>query len=109
VTKEGWTYLGQFLRGRLSGQGQLILPNNQGRYSGEFARHKFDGIGVYTFPDGVKWHGYFALGVPVGIGELIPIGPTDLFSVGTKYNPDSVKGTYEELCVGRKLVGGNIV
>lgn len=86
----------------------MTLPNGQGRYYGVFSKNKFDGIGVYVFPDGFKWHGYFALGIPVGIGELIPINSENFFSIGTKYSPDYVKGTYEEVCIGRTLVGGNM-
>jgi len=66
-----------------------------------FVAGKFCGIGIYTFADGVRWHGRFRLGIPEGNGEYIP-------KSSKAFEENNQKGDYFVLCKGRALIGGNI-
>jgi len=53
---ENQEYEGYFDNGARSGQGIVIFSSGN-RYQGEFKDDIMNGVGTYTFTDGIKWVG----------------------------------------------------
>jgi hypothetical protein len=59
--KDGYTYIGYWDKGVLTGEGVLTLPAGD-RYEGEFKDYLRDGFGTYYFADGNKYVGQWSKG-----------------------------------------------
>ncbi len=59
TTSDGDHYSGCFVNGQRQGQGQLILGDGGGTYTGEFFNNEMHGNGCFTMPGGAEYIGEF--------------------------------------------------
>ncbi|XP_062841829.1 junctophilin-1a [Trichomycterus rosablanca] len=64
---DGGSYCGGWERGTAHGHGVCTGPRGQGEYSGAWS-HGFEMVGVYTWPSGNTYRGYWAHGKRHGLG-----------------------------------------
>ncbi|KAK6293292.1 hypothetical protein J4Q44_G00367930 [Coregonus suidteri] len=64
---DGGTYCGGWEDGKAHGHGICTGPKGQGEYAGSWS-HGFEIVGVYTWPSGNMYHGYWSLGKRHGLG-----------------------------------------
>ncbi|XP_066577236.1 junctophilin-1 [Amia ocellicauda] len=64
---DGGTYCGGWEDGKAHGHGICTGPKGQGEYSGSWS-HGFEIVGVYTWPSGNMYQGYWAQGKRHGLG-----------------------------------------
>ncbi|XP_028659284.1 junctophilin-1-like [Erpetoichthys calabaricus] len=64
---DGGTYCGGWEDGKAHGHGICTGPKGQGEYSGSWS-HGFEVVGVYTWPSGNMYQGYWAQGKRHGLG-----------------------------------------
>ncbi|XP_036790562.1 junctophilin-1 isoform X2 [Oncorhynchus mykiss] len=64
---DGGTYCGGWEDGKAHGHGICTGPKGQGEYSGSWS-HGFEIVGVYTWPSGNMYHGYWSQGKRHGLG-----------------------------------------
>ena len=68
------TYEGMMLRGKFNGKGILTYANGV-RYDGDFVDDNYNGKGILTYPNGVRYDGDFVDGKENGQGVLtVPNG-----------------------------------
>ena len=74
INKDGSKYIGEFQRGKYSGQGTFMWGDGEfagDKYVGEFFKNKRSGLGTYTFANGDIDHGIWEKGKLI---ERIEIG-----------------------------------
>ncbi|XP_041101862.1 junctophilin-1-like isoform X2 [Polyodon spathula] len=64
---DGGTYCGGWEDGKAHGHGICTGPKGQGEYAGSWS-HGFEIVGVYTWPSGNMYEGYWAQGKRHGLG-----------------------------------------
>ncbi|KAM9552591.1 junctophilin-1-like isoform 1-T2 [Salvelinus alpinus] len=64
---DGGTYCGGWEDGKAHGHGICTGPKGQGEYAGSWS-HGFEIVGVYTWPSGNMYHGYWSQGKRHGLG-----------------------------------------
>ena len=64
---DGGTYCGGWEDGKAHGHGICTGPKGQGEYSGSWS-NGFEVVGVYTWPSGNVYQGYWAQGKRHGLG-----------------------------------------
>lgn len=80
VTKNGFSYKGEYKEGLSNGFGELLFPNG-GKYKGEFLNGTSHGQGTAWMADGTKQKGEFNKGIfinPELIGKELPELDSDL-------------------------------
>jgi hypothetical protein len=78
IYSDGRKYVGEWRDGKLNGQGSLTYPHS-GQYVGNFRDNKPEGQGTYSYPDGRKYTGEWRDGKFNGQGTLTyPDGRKDV-------------------------------
>lgn len=86
------TYIGDFANDKMHGEGILYDAANRIIYSGGFTDARFDGKGIYYYPDGTQLNGQWSMGIFQGAGIT-----------ASAETPDNTGYSAEEIIIADKL------